>query len=101
MSETWTQVRFLLYPFMLAFGLAWVLLHVRMYHRGRCAPCAWSVWLGAAVAVNGAAGLASLVIARVVGFGPLSSAVFTVGPAVLVLVTGAGVVALFRSAWRG
>lgn len=98
--ETWTAVRFLLYPVLLGLGLAWSLFHLRLYRQQHCVSDGWAFWLGVAIAINGAAGLLSLLVARLVGFGPLSSAVFTMGPAALVMVTGAAVWARFREAWR-
>lgn len=98
--EMWTAVRFLLYPIMLGLGAAWALFHLRLYRQDRCVSDGWAFWIGLAVAINGAAGVGSLVIAKMVGFGALSSAVFTLGPAVLVMVLGAAVLARFREAWR-
>lgn len=98
--ETWTAVRFLLYPVLLGLGVAWSLFHLRLFRQGRCVSDGWAFWLGVAIAINGAAGLTSLVVARLVGFGSLSSAVFTLGPAALAMVTGAAVFARFREAWR-
>lgn len=98
--EVWTAVRFTLYPLLLVLGLTWALFHLRLYRQTRCVGDGWAFWIGLAVATNGLAGLASLAIARTVGFGPLSSAIFTLGPAALVVVLGAAVMALFREAWR-
>lgn len=98
--ELWTMVRFTLYPIMLVFGLAWSLFHFRTYRQGRCASDAWAGWLGAAVALNGAAGFGSLLVASGAGFGPLSSMVFTIGPAVITATVASGVVALWWSAWK-
>lgn len=98
--EFWTLVRFTLYPIILLFGLTWALWHWRLYRRGRCAADAWAFWLGLAIAINGGSGLASLMIASTIGFGPVSSMVFTVGPLVLVLVLVTATAARFLEAWR-
>lgn len=98
--ELWTMVRFMLYPVMLASGLGWAMFHFRSYRQGRCASDARAGWLGAAVALNGAAGFGSLLVANVSGFGALSSMVFTVGPAAITATVASGVAALWWSAWK-
>jgi hypothetical protein len=98
--ETWTTVRFTLYPVMLIFGFAWALFNFRSYWSGRCVGDAWAGWLGLAVAIQGASGLASLLIARTAGFGSLSSGVFTLGPLAVTVVIVSGSAALWWTAWR-
>lgn len=98
--EFWTTVRFTLYPVMLVGGVAWAVLMWRHYRCQRCAEAAWSFWLAAAVAVQGASGFAALLVSNAVGFGPLSSVVFTVGPLAVALVIMTGAVMLVASAWR-
>jgi hypothetical protein len=98
--EFWTTVRFSLYPVMLVGGVVWAVLMLRHYRCQRCAEAAWSFWLALAVAVQGASGFAALLISNVIGFGALSSAVFTVGPLAVALVVTTGAVMLVASAWR-
>lgn len=98
--ELWTNVRFLLYPIMFGAALAWSLFHLRAWRHGRCTGDAWAFWLGVAVAINGLAGVFSLLVARTVGFGPISSSLFTIGPAVLTIVIVAGAASLFWAAWK-
>lgn len=98
--EFWTTVRFMLYPVLLLFGLAWALFHWRLYRQARCAGDAWAVWLGLAIAINGGSGLASLMVVSAKGFSPVSSMVFTVGPATLTLVMVTATAARFWDAWR-
>ena len=98
--ELWTTVRFTLYPVMLVSGLTWAVLMLRHYRVLRCAEAAWAFWLSLAVAAQGASGFAALLVSRTVGFGPLSSAVFTLGPALVTLVAATGAVCMVAAAWR-
>jgi hypothetical protein len=98
--EFWTTVRFLLYPVMLVAGAAWATLMLRHYRCQRCAEAAWAFWMGLAVAVQGAAGFASLLVSNALGFGALSSAVFTLGPLAVTIVTTTGAAVLLVAAWR-
>jgi hypothetical protein len=99
--ELWTQLRFTLYPVMAIFGLAWALFHFRRYWAGRCVGDAWAGWLGLAAALQGVSGFAALLVSKTVGFGPLSSGIFTLGPLAMVLVLVSGSAALWWSAWKG
>jgi hypothetical protein len=73
---------------------------VRHYRAQRCAEAAWAFWLGLAIAVQGASGFGALLVSRTVGFGALSSAMFTVGPLAVTLVAATGAVMLLAAAWR-
>ena len=98
--ELWTTVRFLLYPVMLVSGATWAVLMLRHYRYQRCAEAAWSFWLALAVAMQGLSGFAALLVSRTLGFGALSSAVFTLGPALVTLVAVTGTVCMLAAAWR-
>jgi hypothetical protein len=73
---------------------------LRNYRCRRCAETAWAFWLGVAIAVQGLSGFAALLISNAQGFGALSSAVFTLGPLAVTLVTTTGAVMLLVRAWR-
>lgn len=98
--ELWTNVRFFLYPLMIVGGLTWTLLTLRQYRQRCCSKDMWATRLGFAIAVQGAAGFVALLISVTQGFGPLSSAVFTVGPLTVTLVTITGAVTMLVAAWR-
>jgi len=98
--EFWTTIRFMLYPVLLVGGVAWAVLMLRYFRCQRCAEAAWSFWLAAAVAVQGASGFAALLISNAVGFGALSSAVFTLGSLAVTLVVATGSACLLLTAWR-
>ena len=98
--EFWTTVRFLLYPVMLVAGASWSVLMLRHYRYQRCAEAAWSFWLALAVALQGLSGFAALLVSNALGFGALSSAVFTLGPLAVTVVTATGAVCMLLRAWR-
>ena len=98
--EFWTMVRYLLYPVILVFGLAWSFFHFRLYRSSRCGNDAWSGWLGLAAALLGLAGIGGLTVARAAGFGSATSLMVTIGVMALALVLASGTVALWMNAWR-
>lgn len=98
--EFWTVVRFILYPLLLVFGVAWCLFFGQSYRRSRCAGDGWSFWLGAAVATTGACGFGALLVARTIGFSSVTSGLFTLGTLALTVVVVAGSTAIWLDAWR-
>lgn len=99
--EVWTATRFLLYPLMLVLGVALALLFYRSYQAHRL-PCqAWAMWLAVAAAAQGAFGLLALLLSRLLGgFSGSTSAVFTAGVALVVVVLLSAVLSLGLAAWR-
>lgn len=99
--ETWTVVRFLLYPLILVFGAVFAGLMFRRYRSGGCIGDAWAGWLGVAVASTGLCGLVALWLSRVLGgFGTLTSALFTLGTVSLAVVLVSAVASIGMTAWR-
>ena len=98
--ETWTLVRFSMYPVMLVCGVGVAVLFWQSYRRSRCAEHAWAFWLALAAAVQGAAGLASLVMSQAAGFNARTSAVFTLGTVTVTVVLVSALLAMGRAAWR-
>lgn len=98
--EFWTIVRFLLYPVLLVFGVAWCVFFGRSYRRGRCASDGWAFWLGAAVALTGACGFGALMVAQITGFSSVTSGIFTLGTLAPTVVVVVGSAAIWLDAWH-
>ncbi len=93
--DTWAMLRFALYPVMLVSGVAWALLFWRQRPRNVAAPLA--AGLGAAVAVQGAAGFLALLISPAPN--GLTSAMFTAGVLAVALTATYGAIVMLREAW--
>lgn len=98
--ETWTLLRFSMYPIMLVCGAGVAVLFRRQYQQSRCVEQAWAFWLALAVAVQGLAGFTSLLMAQPAGFNSRTSGVFTAGTVFVTMVTVSALLALSAAAWR-
>lgn len=99
--ETWTMVRFLLYPILLVTGLALAWLFARQYRSQRLPAQAWAAWLALAAGVLGLAGFGALVLSQALGgFGSVTSALLTAGLAVLTGVVVSALAAVGLAGWR-
>lgn len=98
--EFWTMLRYLQYPIILVFGLMWMFVCLRAYRIYRYHRDLWSGLLGGAVGMFGLAGLSSLSVARVIGFGAQSSALITMGVTELLITLLSAIVAHWIHAWQ-
>lgn len=93
--DTWAMLRFALYPVMLVSGVAWALLFWRQRPWNVAAPLA--AGLGAAVAVQGAAGFMALLVSPAPT--SVTGAIFTLGILSVTLVTAGGVAVMMCETW--
>ena len=94
--DAWATLRFALYPMILVSGIAWALLFWRQRPRNVVALLA--AGLGAAVAVQGAAGFLALLISPAPN--GLTSAMFTACVLVVALTASYGAIVMLREAWK-
>lgn len=95
------QIRFVvLYPAIGTFGLFWAAVFWLRFRRGRCVGDFWAGTLAMAMALWALAGIAALWIANASGFSTITSAAFTVGMILPVVVLATGAVLMIGKAWR-
>lgn len=102
--ETFTIIRMVIgYPLAAVGGLVWLLGFGAIWWvspaDSRNSAAGWSALTGAGVMAYGLTGLFALWLSDRIGFGPLTSGIFTGGQAALLCTTVAGAVWLLRQAW--
>ena len=100
---TWQDVRnVLVYPALLAGGIAFALLMIARWRTCAQVEAAWAAAMGVGVALLGAGGLMALAVAHHLGPGSRpGSFVFFLAVAAPAAITIAGALRLFWLMWRG